>query len=232
MKRVALLVMVVAVVGLYFLFAPRRAQTGDDPEGVKKEAPGPEAAVSTPRSPASVSAPSVSLGETPLAEEEKRSLAKLASLLARREKMAPKDLYLALNGAGLHPVVTKDSNPETGTLLTVRTGNALPGTRYFHGQMFEDADGSSHLQHASFEIRPGSDSMTTARQLLDGAFGGLGKPLIERADYVLWRAGPGRVVSVKRLGADELQENIFNAHAPEDVGTLWVVSEDEPEHID
>jgi hypothetical protein len=165
-----------------------------------------------------------------LAEEEKESINKILEILAAKEKLgkSPRELFSALGEAGLQPKAALDSNPYTGSLLTVRTNNALPGTRYFHAQVFQDKGLPGHMQHASFEIRPSPDGMKTALSLLKATHPHLGVPHIYRDDYVLWKTN-GRVVSVKRLAADEL-ENHFNAHAPDDVGTVWVVSEDEPEH--
>jgi len=170
------------------------------------------------------------LSEQPLGEEEKQSISDILQILAAKEKLgkSPKELFSAMGEVGLQPKAARDSNPYTGSLLTVRTNNALPGTRYFHAQIFQDEGAPGHMQHASFEIRPSSDGMKTALSLLKATHPQLGVPHIYRDDYVLWKTN-GRVVSVKRLGADEL-DNHFNAHAPEDVGTVWVVSEDEPEH--
>lgn len=168
--------------------------------------------------------------DTPLNEGEKKSVATLMSLLSNPEEVgkSPRALFDALGQAGLKPVAAKDSNEYTGTLWTVRTDNALPGTRYFHAQLF--GEGETHMQHVSFEIRPGSDSMDMAIDLVRQANPELGRPEIQREDYVLWKKKGGKVISVKRLSASELRDNRFNAHAPEDAGTIWVTSEDEPSH--
>ena len=168
------------------------------------------------------------LAEKPLDEGEKRSLGALVDLLSQGERVGqnPRALFDALGRAGLQPVAARDSNPHTGTMWTVRTDNALPGTRYFHAQLYGEDD--THMQHVSFELRPGADSMATAVDLVRQAHPHLGRPEIERDDYVLWKSD-GRVVSVKRLSGEELRGNVFNAHAPEDEGTVWVVSEDDPE---
>jgi hypothetical protein len=204
-------------------------------------APALSAAIATPsteeaRALASASAPATPapaesrLANTPLEEGEKKSVATLVGLLSRTDEVgrSPRALFDALGQAGLKPVAAKDSNEFTGTLWTVRTDNALPGTRYFHAQLF--GEGETHMQHASFEIRPGSDSMSLAAELVRQANPDLGRPEIEREDYILWKKKGGRVISVKRLSAEELRDNRFNAHAPEDAGTIWVTSEEEPSH--
>lgn len=170
------------------------------------------------------------LVDQPLAENEKESISSLLELMAAKEKLGkdPQRLFDALGKAGLEPRAARDANEYTGAMLVVRTNNALPGTRYFHAQVFQDEGQPGHMQHASFEIRPGSDSMSTALSLVQKTHPQLGVPSILRDDYVLWKNN-GRVVSVKRLGADDLDSH-FNAHSAEDVGSVWVVSEDEPEH--
>lgn len=88
------------------------------------------------------------------------------------------------------------------------------------------------MQHLSFEVRPGKDSMDVATSAIKQTFWDLGPAVIETSDYVLWRNREGRVISAKRLGPDDLKDNYFNAHSPDDVGTIWVVSEDDPEEGD
>jgi hypothetical protein len=186
--------------------------------------------IASASAPAASSGGERSLANTPLEEGEKKSIATLMNLLSRPDEVgkSPRALFDALAQAGLKPVAAKDSNDYTGTLWTVRTDNALPGTRYFHAQLF--GEGETHMQHVSFEIRPGSDSMNQAAELVRQANPDLGRPEIERDDYILWKKKGGKVISVKRLGAEELRDSRFNAHAPEDTGTIWVTSEDEPSH--
>lgn len=182
------------------------------------------------RGPASVAS---GLADQPLAENEKEAVKTYLNVLANyREIGNAKALAAELARANLKPVVARDANKDTGELAMVRTDNTLPGTRYFHAQVFEDGKGAAHMQHLSFEIRPGKDSMDVATSAIRQTFRDLGQPLIQKDDYVLWRNRDGRVVSAKRLGPDDLKDNYFNAHSPEDVGTIWVVSEDDPEEGD
>jgi hypothetical protein len=201
---------------------------------VRKTLAEPAKAEAAIRSPASTSAAipvaEAKLSDTPLNESERKSISALVSLISRPEEVgkSPRALFDALGQAGLKPVAAKDSNGYTGTLWTVRTDNALPGTRYFHAQLF--GEGETHMQHVSFEIRPGADSMDAAIELVRQANPDLSRPEIDRADYVLWKKQGGKVISVRRLNAEELRDSRFNAHAPEDEGTIWVTSEDEPSH--
>lgn len=169
----------------------------------------------------------------PLEESEKQAVDRLATLLASAERMkSSKELARELKRAGLRPVIGRDENPYTGRLDIVRTRDALPGTRYFHAQVFENGTDSegAFAQHVSFQVRPGKDSMDVALAAIRDTHRDLGNPEINRPDYVLWRTKEGRVVSAKRMTSEDLQGNLFNAQDPVgDVGTIWVVSEDDPE---
>jgi hypothetical protein len=190
------------------------------------------------RGPASLAAPTPvpvlkavpPLEERPLAEEEKEAVKTYVRLLANYQSFgSAKELAKELKAAKLKPVIARDANKDTGELALVRTEDALPGTRYFHAQVFEDGKGMSHAQHLSFEIRPGKDSMEVATSLIKQNFRDLGTPLMQKDDYVMWRNRDGRIVSARRLDAEALRDNYFNAHSAEDVGTIWVTSEDDPE---
>lgn len=232
--RITAATLVVFAAAFYFWpkdKAPETASTAPAPAAQEEAVPAAAGrGVASASAPAASAAGAASLANSPLDEGEKQSVATLMNLLSRTEEVgkSPRALFDALAQAGLKPVAAKDSNEYTGTLWTVRTDNALPGTRYFHAQLF--GEGETHMQHVSFEIRPGSDSMNMAAELVRQANPDLGRPEIERDDYILWKKKGGKVISVKRLGADELRDNRFNAHAPEDAGTIWVTSEDEPSH--
>lgn len=230
--RIASALLLIAGAAFYFwpknqIEAPAPAVSAQESAPAAEE---PNRAVAATSSAASATGGDSRLADTPLNEGEKKSVATLMSLLSNPEEVgkSPRALFDALGQAGLKPVAAKDSNEYTGTLWTVRTDNALPGTRYFHAQLF--GEGETHMQHVSFEIRPGSDSMDMAIDLVRQANPELGRPEIQREDYVLWKKKGGKVISVKRLSASELRDNRFNAHAPEDAGTIWVTSEDEPSH--
>ncbi len=164
----------------------------------------------------------------PLSEGEKKSIQTLTRLLADSEKRTPQQLAARLKTAGLQPQVVVDANPDTGKMTVTRTKNTLPGTRYFHAQIVETESGESLVQHMSFEVRPGPDSMVVATARVREMFPDLGTPNIQREDYLFWRKD-GRVVSLKRMNEEDLKHNYFNAHSKEDVGTVWVTIEIDPE---
>lgn len=188
---------------------------------------------SATRSPAQIPPPAqaeVNWSAIPLSQEEQYAAQTLVRLQAQANALAnTKEFVAALGKANLQPVIAKDSNTATGTMELVRTSNALPGTRYLHAQFFSDSGEGSILQHISFEIRPSPDSMQRALAWIRAAYGNLGVPEIQREDYVLWRTREHRVISAKRLTAEDLKNNYFNAHSPEDVGSVWVVNELDPE---
>lgn len=196
---------------------------------VSSAARGP-ASLAAPVAIAPVAAPGSPLANRPLSEEEKESVKTYLRLLAGYQDLkSAKELVQELKSAKLNPVLARDSNKDTGELAMVRTEDTLPGTRYFHAQVFEDGKGLSHAQHLSFEVRPGKDSMETATSLIKQAYRELGTPILQQEDYVMWRNRDGRIISARRLDADGLKDNYFNAHSPEDVGTIWITSEDDPE---
>ena len=169
----------------------------------------------------------------PLSEKEKSSVQTLLAHFARGErgKAALNGFIENLDKAGLKPVVAKDENPYTGKMLTVRTDEALEGTRYLHAQYFQDesANQEPFRQHISFEVRPSPDCMNTARQMVEKLFGNkLSAPSTRGEDWIEWKVDGHYTIWVKRLGPADLADNRFNAHSPADVGTCWVAKEQEP----
>jgi hypothetical protein len=177
------------------------------------------------RSPASVAL----VPPAPLAPGERAAVSTLLGLFHRANRVRhTEELLDSLRAAGLQPRVTEDENEDTGKMTVVRSENALPGTRYFHAQVFTDEKGQSHVQHQSFEIRPGPDSLRQALSLIRQNFPGLGRPVVQEEGYALWKTRDGRVISAKQLGPEDLEDNYYNAHTIEDVGTVWVIQEDDP----
>ncbi len=162
-----------------------------------------------------------------LKPEERAALTNYAGTLYEfsRKGANPKSLIQRLTQQGLKPEVAQDFNKETGKLLVVRTEETLPGTRYFHAQFFEDENKQPFLQHMSFEFRPGPESMKTAVDAVQEKFPGLGRPESQSDGYVLWKTQDGYVVWVKKMSAQDLKHDPFNAYAPEDVDTVRVVVE-------
>lgn len=126
------------------------------------------------------------------------------------------------------PFVVNDSNADTGTMTIVRTNSPLPGTRYFHAQYFEDENGEKFVQHMSFEFKPGPDSLREAMASVEKTFGSLGKPSEQQKDFVQWELQDGYVLWIKRLNAQDLADNPFNAYSASDVGSIRIAIEQSP----
>ncbi len=98
-------------------------------------------------------------------EKEIAALESMSEILAAYSQntfLGAKQLKMQLEKAKLDPVVADWSNDDTGKMEIVRTNETMPGTRYFHAQFFENADGTPLLQHMSFEFRPSPDAMDLA----------------------------------------------------------------------
>ena len=139
----------------------------------------------------------------------------------------PLKLVQALTDAGLHPVIAKDSNDSTGKMQVIRTTDALNGTRYIHAQLFDAADGKSFVQHYSFEIRAGSDSLETATEFLQRKMTDT-KPSSRNENYISWKKNRYEIWC-QRMGPEDLKGDFDNAHDPKmDVNTVRCAVELDP----
>lgn len=159
----------------------------------------------------------------PISHEERASLRTLTSLLndVTRHPSKPSDLIDQLIRSGYEPVISKDTNDYTGTMVIVRTKNTLPGTRYFHAQYFTDESGKYFPQHLSFEFRPGN-SMADIVGQVEATFGLLGKPAFANAEWMEWKLPNEYTLWIKKLGSEDLEGDPFNAYSAADVNTIVV----------
>ena len=164
----------------------------------------------------------------PLSKEEVKSVKKLFETFFRnsRGKNSLNKLIRELRMSGLDPVMARDFNPYTGKMLTIRTNEALEGTRYFHAQFFADDSENKEpfRQHLSFEIRPSPDAMRVAQKIVEEKLGkALGTPIRVRKDegheWVEWKKD-GESIWIQRLGAEDLNHDPLNARTIEDIGTV------------
>lgn len=130
------------------------------------------------------------------------------------------------------PMYFQDSNPSTGTLYILRTEAPLKGTRYFHAQYFSDEHQKPFLQHMSFEIPPGKDSLRQAANALKKSFPGLGDPEMQKEGFIMWKWKGGYNVWALRLTKDHLIDDPYNAYSPSDEGTVRVAMELDVPHED
>ena len=171
----------------------------------------------------------------PLTPQEKGSVHTMASTLFKfaLTKTSPKFLIKELEAQGLKPVLGQDRNAYTGAMVTVRTEEALPGTRYAHAQYFQDGDKEPILQHYSIEIKPGPDSYETAHAellQLSAQYAGNKYKLTKIDENMEQVELPhGYVAHIKKLNADDLRDNPINAHdLKADVGTVRMAIELNP----
>ena len=174
---------------------------------------------------AAVQAPQPS-GSFPISHEERASLRTLTSILndVTRHPVKPAELIDQLIRDGYEPVISKDSNEYTGSMVIVRTKNTLPGTRYFHAQYFTDEAGKYFAQHMSFEFRPGN-SMADIVGQVESTFGPLGKPAFANTEWMEWKLPNEYTLWIKKLGVEDLEGDPFNAYSQADVNTIVVAVE-------
>lgn len=166
-------------------------------------------------------------GAQALKPQEVESINSLSTTLAHAgdRSYSLNKLLEGLVKSGQAPLVARDANPDSGEMIIVRTKSPLPGTRYFHAQYFTSEQGERFVQHMSFEIKPGPESMATAISTVERSFRGLSRPKIQRDDFVEWRLGDNYIVWVKKMGADDLKDDPFNAYTISDNGTIRVAVE-------
>jgi hypothetical protein len=166
---------------------------------------------------------------------ELESLNTLAKVLfeATRPNQPMDSLVSYLKVTAQDPYLVKNANPYTGELTFVRTNSPFPGTRYFHAQYFSDKNNQPFAQHLSFEYKPGADSMNQATAAIQQAFPLLGAAKTrEKGNFTEWDAGGGYTVWLRRLTSEDIRRSNdpYAVHTPDDVGTIVVAIEQNPEH--
>ncbi|MCO4794060.1 MAG: hypothetical protein KC493_10125 [Bacteriovoracaceae bacterium] len=158
---------------------------------------------------------------------EENSLSSLAEVLTifGNSPIGYEPLVDQLRDWDLEPVVAKDTNQYTGTMAVIRTKSTLPGTRYFHAQYFSDENGENHLQHMSFEFRPGDGAFQKAKDYVVKKFKLKSKPAMDKPDFASWNIPNGYLVWVKVMGPEDLKDDPFNAYTIKDKGTIRVAME-------
>jgi hypothetical protein len=130
-----------------------------------------------------------------------------------------------LSDHNLGPKESVDSNPDTGILHIIRSENRLPGTRYFHAQIFADEDTQTTIQHISFELQPGEQSFANAVEATKQAFQINHPPENETSEFISWKIENGYEVWIKKLDQEDLKNNPFNGYMAADVGSVRVAVE-------
>jgi len=181
--------------------------------------------------PVGPSASASTTGDTLALSANLENMQKLTNVLFQfsRPSQTFKQLIQYLRTNGQEPFVARDKNEFTGEMMIVRTKSPFPGTRYFHAQYFSDNAQDHFMQHMSFEVPSGPAAMNEAMQAVKRSFPGIGQAKVQSPEFTAWDAGDGYTVWVKRLKADELKDNPFNAYTKDDVGTIRIAIEATPE---
>lgn len=168
------------------------------------------------------SQPAVSINADASVQSMKKMLVLLRSAYSSTEHF--EEVLTGL--ADQAPKIYRDSNPETGEMLTIRTEKPLFGTRYVHMQYVGDVGAKTHLlQHAGFEFRPGSESFSQVSEAIRLTFPELGKPTATKPGYVRWATKNNYVLWAKALTREDIQDDPVNAYSENDIGTIRVVVE-------
>lgn len=164
-----------------------------------------------------------------LSEQEKSSINAITKMLraAVSQNLSTKSFIELIRTTGLKPVASREKDPDASGLTTIRTSNALEGTRYFHAQFFGGDKLKDFPQHVSFEIRPSADALDVATQMIDENFKGRAKLVETRADYRRWKTDSGQVVWAKVLDEEDVMESPINPRDKNDIGAVWVAIEHE-----
>lgn len=162
-------------------------------------------------------------------ESERASLRSMAKTLSdyARPRSSVKDLVADLKSAKQEPVVARNSNPDTGEMVIVRTKSPLPGTRYFHAQFFADENDVPFVQHMSFEYKPSPRALDEAIEAVQSSFGLTDPPVRRSGDFAKWRLDNGYAVWIKKMSFEDLRHDPFNAYTRKDEGVVRVVLEQE-----
>lgn len=160
---------------------------------------------------------------------EQKSLRTMIGVFKETIRSTEYDTFVRrLENLRVGPQVYVDKQSDAGEMRIIRARYPLSGTRYLHAQFFTDENGQPHLQHLSFEFRPGDNAFANAvaevqSQIVNGA------PDIAIPDaYAKWDlADAGYILWIKTMTLEDLEDDPFNSYTSDDVGTVRVVLEEE-----
>lgn len=235
MKKFAVLILLIGATAFYFFVLKsgdssiQKAQTESRPapepqKDHKSHALAPKAPKENTKDVPSNTAPPLKK-EKP--DTEQKSLENLAEIIAiyAGSQNGYQTLIDQLKAWELKPTVARDENPHTGSMTIIRTKNTLPGTRYFHAQYFSDENNEDHLQHMSFEFRPGPDAFSKAIDSVSRQLKIKNEPSMKKDDFISWNQDNGYVVWIKKMNQEDMKDDPFNAYTKDDVGTIRVAIE-------
>ncbi len=234
MKKIFFVLLLIAGVGIWFYLnnnqVPVSENNDEQPETTTQPTQTPQnnpkaMATATKAIPKQIIQKPTKIKETPKSED--MALDAFAEVLSiyNKSPINYEPLLEQLENWQLGPKIAKDSNPYTGTMAVIRTNKTLPGTRYFHAQYFSDENGENHLQHMSFEFRPGPNAFNNAIERVRKQFSLSAEPNYRREDFVSWNLPNGYIIWIKKMGKEDLKDDPYNAYTIEDNGTIRVAME-------
>lgn len=159
--------------------------------------------------------------------KKKQSLNALSDVMGQftSDEFEMNNLTDRLTDLGLDLTVATDESISTGKMHTIRTKNTIPGTRYFHAQVFYDENDAPFVQHMSFEYEKSESAFAEAVEMAKIRFGLKKAPDYQLEGFASWKTENGYVIWVKKLEASDLKDNPYNAYTKEDIGTVKVAIE-------
>lgn len=170
----------------------------------------------------------------PLTVQEVESVNSIVKTISQAisKKSTSTQFMKAVQALHLQPKFIDEGSNAVGSMVTVRTNDALEGTRYLHAQFTGEKNNANYLEHISFQIRPGSDSFQKAVEILN-QYLPKNKTIKESSsDYVLYNTDDGYVAWAKIATREDLKSNKYNASSKEDVGSIIVTIEQEIHDMD
>jgi len=174
------------------------------------------------------------LSEGPLSTQEIESINNIIKTISQTiaKKLNSNQFMKAIQALQLKPKFIDEGSNALGSMVTVRTHDALPGTRYLHAQFIGEKNNAHDLQHISFQIRPGSNAFQKAVEILNQYLPKNKTVKESDSDYVLYNTEDGYVAWAKIATREDLKANKYNASSKEDVGSVIVTIEQEIHDMD
>lgn len=170
----------------------------------------------------------------PLSVQEVESVNSLVKTISQAiaQRSNSNNFMKAVQALNLKPKFIDEGTTAVGSMVTVRTHDALEGTRYLHAQFTGVKNNADYLEHVSFQIRPGSNSFQKAVEILNQFLPKTKKVKESSSDYVLYNTDDGYVAWAKIATREDLKSNKYNASSKEDVGSVIVTIEQEIHDMD
>lgn len=144
----------------------------------------------------------------------------IAKVFANKEN--PEVFINFLKENELAPEQSVNSNEYTGTMVMIRSGKGLPGTRYFHAQYMGDDPQNTFLQHLSFQYKPGKDSLARAVNSAEASFDLKDKKSYRNGEFITYNIGEEGThqLSIEKAKLENLKNDPYNAYTKEDEGVI------------